>query len=123
MVSVVLILRSKFSFNLVPRLVSSTGRVEYASPGQTLSLEVEFEGHGISSVEWRQNDLETLPDGVETNTSDDFTTSEIRIASFEPESHSGIYKFLVTNPAGISVLTFWELQQAGNCNCTSAIHN
>ena len=109
-------IKKQFLFQFtVPELQSSAGGVEYAAPDQTVSFEVKLEGYGISSVEWRHNDMETLPDGVETVTSSDFTTSEIAIASFEPESHSGVYKFLVTNPAGVSVLTFWELQQAGNC--------
>ena len=107
----------------MPKLTSSAGGVEYAAPGQSISLEIELQGRGISSVEWRHRGMETLPDGVETDTNSEFTSSEIRIESFDLESHSGVYEFLVTNPAGISVLVFWELQRAGNYHFTWVMDN
>ena len=80
-----------------------------------LLLEVQFEGLGITGLEWRHNGMELGQGlGIETMVNSGFTEARLALQEFQLNSHSGRYEVLVESPAGRAVLATWEVQLEGN---------
>ena len=60
-------------------------------------------------MEWRLNGNDRVLDGGE----DEMLQTSWTIQGFEPESQAGLYQVLGQNPAGISILEEWLVQEAG----------
>ena len=100
----------------VPALVSSSERIVYAAPAESVTLTAQFQGAGISAVEWRHNGTELRPqNGIVTTVDGGFTQqANLTILQFNSSADSGQYEIVVENPVGLVILAVLEIQPAGN---------
>lgn len=100
----------------VPALVSSSERIVYAAPAESVTLTAQFQGAGISAVEWRHNGTELRPQNRIVTTVDGGFTQQtnLTILQFNSSADSGQYEIVVENPVGLTILAVLEIQPAGN---------
>ena len=103
----------------VPALVSSSERAVYPAPAESITLTAQFQGVGISGVEWRHNGTRLRPqNGIMITVDGGFTQqATLTILQFNSSAHSGQYDIIVENPVGLTILAVWEVLPAGESAC------
>ena len=103
----------------VPALVSSSERAVYPAPAESITLTAQFQGVGISGVEWRHNGTRLRPqNGIMITVDGGFTQqANLTILQFNSSAHSGQYDIIVENPVGLTILAVWEVLPAGESAC------
>ena len=99
----------------VPALVRSSERIVSAAPAESIILTAQFQGVGISAVEWRHNGTQLCPqNGIMITVDGGFTQqANLTILQFNSSAHFGQYDIIVENPVGLTILAMWEVLPAG----------
>ena len=91
----------------------------YAARSQrNILLKADVDGNKITSFVWKFNGtrINNREHGVEIYSSGwvpTGVTSWLEIESYDSATHMGMYQFLVTNPAGTTIVATWLVRDAG----------